>query len=126
LNSDAAAKAYWSLQGRLGLQGCQSQTRLLGDEAQGRKRWIDPAQDKSTRQLALVHQQRSADMISPNMNNIDRGLRLLAGLALLALGGFGPLGWWGAIGLIPIATALIGWCPAYRLLGINTCARPSA
>jgi hypothetical protein len=38
---------------------------------------------------------------------------------------FGPLGWWGAIGLVPIATALIGWCPAYRLLGINTCARPS-
>jgi hypothetical protein len=52
-------------------------------------------------------------------------LRLVAGLALLALGAMGPLGWWGAIGLVPIATALIGWCPAYRLLGINTCARPS-
>ena len=65
-------------------------------------------------------------MISPNMNNIDRGLRLVAGLALLALGAMGPLGWWGAIGLVPITTALIGWCPAYRLLGINTCARPSA
>jgi hypothetical protein len=37
-------------------------------------------------------------MIPPNMNNIDRGLRLVAGLALLALGAFGPLGWWGAIG----------------------------
>jgi hypothetical protein len=64
-------------------------------------------------------------MISSNMNNIDRGLRLVAGLALLALGAAGPLGWWGAIGLVPIATALVGWCPAYRLLGINTCARPS-
>jgi len=73
----------------------------------------------------LSRQQRSAEMISPNMNNIDRGLRLLAGLALLALGAFGPLGWWGAVGLIPIATALIGWCPAYRLLGINSRARPS-
>jgi hypothetical protein len=68
---------------------------------------------------------RSTGMISPNMNNIDRGLRLVAGLALLALGAAGPLGWWGAIGLVPIATALIGWCPAYRLMGINTCARPS-
>jgi hypothetical protein len=113
------------LQDKLGLQGCQSQWRLLGDASQGRKRWIDPAQDKSTPRLVLVHQQRSAEMISPNMNNIDRGLRLMAGLALLALGGFGPLGWWGAVGLIPIATSLIGWCPAYRLLGINTCARPS-
>ena len=64
-------------------------------------------------------------MITPNMNNIDRGLRLVAGLALLALGAFGPLGWWGAIGLVPLATALIGWCPAYRLLGINSRARPS-
>jgi hypothetical protein len=67
---------------------------------------------------------RSAGMMSPNMNNIDRGLRLVAGLALLALGAFGPLGWWSAIGLIPIGTALIGWCPAYRLLGLDTLARP--
>ena len=59
------------------------------------------------------------------MNNIDRSLRLVAGLALLALGAMGPLGWWVAIGLVPIATALIGWFPAYRLLGFNTCARPS-
>ncbi len=64
-------------------------------------------------------------MISTNMNNIDRGLRLVAGLALLALGAMGPLGWWGAIGLVPITTALIGWCPAYRLLGLDTLARPS-
>jgi hypothetical protein len=122
LNSDAAAK---SLQDRLDLQGCQSQSRLLGDAGQGRKRWIDPAQGKSARQLVYWASKRSADMISPNMNNIDRGLRLVAGLALLALSAMGPLGWWGAIGLVPIATALIGWCPAYRLLGINTCARPS-
>jgi hypothetical protein len=35
------------------------------------------------------------------------------------------LGGGGVIGILPITTALIGWCPAYRLLGINTCARPS-
>lgn len=60
-----------------------------------------------------------------NIGSIDRALRIGGGVALLALGAFGPLGWWGAIGLLPIATALIGWCPAYPLLGINTCASKS-
>ena len=58
-----------------------------------------------------------------NIGSIDRALRIGGGILLLALGAFGPLGWWGAIGLVPIATALIGWCSAYRLLGINTCPR---
>ncbi|MCZ8279915.1 MAG: DUF2892 domain-containing protein [Acetobacteraceae bacterium] len=58
-----------------------------------------------------------------NIGSIDRALRIGGGILLLALGAFGPLGWWGGIGLVPIATALIGWCPAYRLLGINTCPR---
>jgi hypothetical protein len=60
-----------------------------------------------------------------NIGSIDRALRIGGGVALLALGAFGPLGWWAAIGLLPIATALIGWCPAYPLLGINTCASKS-
>ena len=60
-----------------------------------------------------------------NIGSIDRALRIGGGVVLLALGVFGPLGWWGAIGLLPIATALIGWCPAYPLLGINTCASKS-
>jgi hypothetical protein len=60
-----------------------------------------------------------------NIGSIDRALRVGGGVALLALGAFGPLGWWAAIGLLPIATALIGWCPAYPLLGINTCASKS-
>ena len=58
-----------------------------------------------------------------NIGGLDRSLRIILGVALLALGAFGPLGWWGAIGLLPIVTALIGWCPAYPILGINTCAR---
>ena len=43
-----------------------------------------------------------------NIGSIDRALRIGGGVVLLALGAFGPLGWWGAIGLLPIATALIG------------------
>ena len=56
-----------------------------------------------------------------NVGGIDKGLRIVAGLILLALGWFGPLGWWGLIGLVPLVTGLIGSCPAYSLLGVNTC-----
>ena len=56
-----------------------------------------------------------------NVGDIDKGMRIVAGLVLLALGWFGPLGWWGLIGLVPLATGLIGNCPVYSLLGLNTC-----
>ncbi|TDH58629.1 DUF2892 domain-containing protein [Dankookia rubra] len=56
-----------------------------------------------------------------NVGGIDKGLRIVAGLVLLTLGWFGPLGWWGLIGLVPLVTGLIGTCPVYSLLGVNTC-----
>ena len=56
-----------------------------------------------------------------NVGGLDRGLRIVAGLILLALGAFGPLGWWGLIGVVPLATGLMGNCPAYSLLGMSTC-----
>ncbi len=59
--------------------------------------------------------------MTQNVGGIDKGLRILAGLVLLALGWLGPLGWWGLIGLVPLATGLIGNCPVYSLLGVNTC-----
>jgi hypothetical protein len=60
--------------------------------------------------------------MTPNVGPLDRILRIAAGVALLLLGAFGPLGWWGLIGLGPIATAVIGWCPGYLPFGITTCA----
>jgi len=59
--------------------------------------------------------------VTRNVGDIDKGLRIVAGLVLLALGWFGPLGWWGLIGLVPLATGLIGNCPVYSLLGVSTC-----
>jgi hypothetical protein len=52
----------------------------------------------------------------------DRGLRVVAGLIMLSLVVVGPQSLWGLIGVVPLATGLIGYCPAYSFLGFNTCA----
>ena len=59
-------------------------------------------------------------MFKTNEGTIDRVLRVLVGLALIAIVFVGPQTPWGWIGLIPLVTALIGWCPLYRLLNIKT------
>ncbi len=56
-----------------------------------------------------------------NEGNIDRVLRIIAGLILIALVFVGPKTPWGWIGIAPILTALIGWCPLYAALGLNSC-----
>ena len=56
-----------------------------------------------------------------NEGTIDRALRILAGLVLIALTLTGTIGVWGWIGVVPIITGALGWCPAYTLLGISTC-----
>mgnify|MGYP003565340866 FL=1 len=57
-----------------------------------------------------------------NEGTIDRALRIIIGLGLLAIVFVGPQTPWGWVGLVPLATGLMGYCPAYSLLGINTCA----
>lgn len=59
-----------------------------------------------------------------NVGTIDRILRAIVGLVLVALVFVGPQTPWGWIGLIPLATAAFRFCPAYTLLGIRTCAVP--
>ena len=56
-----------------------------------------------------------------NVGNIDRAIRAIVGIGLISLVFIGPQTVWGWIGIIPLATAIIGWCPPYSLLGINTC-----
>mgnify|MGYP002715667300 CR=1 FL=1 len=56
-----------------------------------------------------------------NMGMIDRALRVVAGLLLISLVFVGSQTPWGWIGLVPLLTAFIGFCPAYTLLGIRTC-----
>ncbi|HFQ92043.1 MAG TPA: DUF2892 domain-containing protein [Chromatiales bacterium] len=55
-----------------------------------------------------------------NVGSIDRVLRIAVGLALIAIVFVGPQTPWGWIGVIPLVTALIGWCPLYRILGISS------
>lgn len=60
-----------------------------------------------------------------NVGGIDKILRVTAGVVLLALtfvlGDESGLWLWGLIGIVPLATGLMGWCPFYPLLGINSC-----
>ena len=56
-----------------------------------------------------------------NIGSVERVARAVVGLALIAIVFVGPATPWGWIGIVPLATALVGWCPPYALLGINTC-----
>ncbi len=56
-----------------------------------------------------------------NVGGIDRILRIVIGLVLVGLTLSGTIGAWGWLGLVLVATAAIGFCPLYPLLGMNTC-----
>jgi len=56
-----------------------------------------------------------------NIGSPERLIRIIVGLALIAIVFVGPKTVWGWIGVVPLLTGLIGWCPPYHLLGINTC-----
>lgn len=56
-----------------------------------------------------------------NIHNIERIARIILGLIILSLVFVGPKTAWGWIGILPIATGALGWCPPYQLLGISTC-----
>ncbi len=56
-----------------------------------------------------------------NEGTADRMLRIVIGLAVLALVVVGPKTLWGLVGLVPLATGIVGTCPLYSIVGINTC-----
>lgn len=61
--------------------------------------------------------------MTSNVGNIERILRVLVGLGLISLVFVGPQTPWGWVGLIPLVTGLVSFCPLYRILGISTCKR---
>jgi hypothetical protein len=58
-----------------------------------------------------------------NVGGADKVLRIIVGLALLSLVFFveGNARWWGLVGLVPLGTALMGYCPLYGIFGLKTC-----
>jgi hypothetical protein len=56
-----------------------------------------------------------------NVGGIDRILRIVVGLVLIGLTLTGTIGVWGWLGVVPLATGAIGWCPPYAIFGFNTC-----
>jgi hypothetical protein len=60
-----------------------------------------------------------------NVGTIDRALRIAAGILLIALAVTGTIGVWGWIGVVPLATGLFRFCPAYMPFGLSTCAAPA-
>ena len=56
-----------------------------------------------------------------NVGGIDRILRIVVGIVLSGLAATGTVGWWGWLGVVPLATGLFRFCPMYRLLGMSTC-----
>jgi hypothetical protein len=63
--------------------------------------------------------------VKTNAGALDRTVRIVAGIALIGLTLAGTIGPWGWIGVIPLATGLVGWCPAYSIFGVNTCSARS-
>ena len=62
--------------------------------------------------------------IEMNEGTLDRALRIAGGLLLLGFVFLGPKSAWGLLGLVPIFTGIVGFCPLYRALGVSTCPHP--
>jgi hypothetical protein len=56
-----------------------------------------------------------------NIGGIERAARIILGGVILSFAFIGPQSSWAYLGIIPLVTGLIGWCPAYTLSGISTC-----
>jgi hypothetical protein len=63
--------------------------------------------------------------MNANVGGVDRFVRLAVGVAVIGLG-VAYRSWWGALGVVPLVTAAVGWCPLYAPFGIRTCPAPRA
>jgi hypothetical protein len=83
--------------------------------------FLDPSVivDVSRPQNAGTHQ-GGGIVMNKNVGSMDRLARVILGIVVLSLVFVGPKSVWAYLGIVPLATGLIGWCPAYELLGIST------
>jgi hypothetical protein len=71
--------------------------------------------------MKLLTHHLGGSIMQANVGGIDKALRIVAGLGLIGATVAGVIGPWGYIGVVPLLTGLVGWCPAYMLFGVNTC-----
>jgi hypothetical protein len=60
-------------------------------------------------------------VMKTNIHPIERGVRVVGGLAIASLAFVGPTNSWFLLGVVPVLTELFRWCPTYAMLGIRTC-----
>ncbi len=65
----------------------------------------------------------ASKLFTRNEHIVERVVRVVLGLALLSIVFVGPRTYWGLIGIVPLATGLLGTCPLYSMIGFSTCAR---
>jgi hypothetical protein len=65
----------------------------------------------------------ASKLFARNEHNVERVIRIALGLGLLSLVFVGPQTLWGLVGLVPLATGLLGTCPLYSVIGFSTCPR---
>jgi hypothetical protein len=71
-------------------------------------------------QLSFLNNFKRKHEMKFNVGGIDRILRIVVGAVLIGLAATGTVGWWGWLGVVPLATGLFRFCPAYMLFGLNT------
>jgi hypothetical protein len=62
--------------------------------------------------------------MKPNIGKVERAVRIVVGVTVLSLAFVGPQTPWAYLGLLPLVTGLVGWCPPYALLGVSTARAP--
>jgi hypothetical protein len=81
--------------------------------------WVKPG--RAAKIYLRIRQPLIGGAMRANVGSIDRVLRVAVGVTLISLAILGKLGPWAYIGIVPLLTGLVSWCPAYRLLGFDTC-----
>lgn len=74
--------------------------------------------------MCIIYPERIIMKFTTNIGSTDAILRIVIGIILLGLWAIGTIGLWGLIGIIPLATAFVKFCPAYAIIGVRTC-KPS-
>jgi hypothetical protein len=79
--------------------------------------------NRGAQMLGTLYNTAEENIMRQNEGSLDRTLRVIVGIALIAMVFVGPKAAWGWIGIVPLLTGLVGVCPLYRLIGMSTCPR---